>query len=184
MQHDNGRGLVRGGPDHAVFKLGSADPQEAGGCDGGHVSFSCDLEFTFVMPALVAGIHVLCCPRKTWMAGSSPAMTADHCRSLKRWIFPVAVFGRLSTISIQRGYFHGPIFCLTCSLSASCKPSVLASARSTTKAFGFSNPSGSASGTTAASSTAGWVISALSTSNGDTQMPETLNMSSLRPQKV
>ena len=44
------------------------------------------------------------------------------------------------------------------------------------------SPAGS--GTTAASSTAGWVISALSTSNGDTQMPDTLNMSSLRPQKV
>ena len=59
-------------------------------------------------------------------------------RNLNRWIFPVAVFGKLSTTSIQRGYFHGPIFCLTCSFSASCRPSVLASARSTTKAFGFS----------------------------------------------
>src|ERR1700733_7558123 len=30
-----------------------------------------------VMPALVAGIHTLCAPGlKTWMAGSSPAMTA------------------------------------------------------------------------------------------------------------
>ena len=39
-------------------------------------------------------------------------------------------------------------------------------------------------GTTAASSTAGCVINALSTSKGDTQIPDTLNMSSLRPQKV
>ena len=54
---------------------------------------------------------------------------------MKRWIFPVAVFGKLSTSSIQRGYFHGPIFALTCSFSASCKPSDFASARSTTKAF-------------------------------------------------
>ncbi len=32
-----------------------------------------------VMPALVAGIHVLraCGTRKTWMAGTSPAMTPD-----------------------------------------------------------------------------------------------------------
>ena len=34
-------------------------------------------------------------------------------RSLKRWILPVAVFGRLSTNSIQRGYFHVPIRPLT-----------------------------------------------------------------------
>jgi hypothetical protein len=30
----------------------------------------------FVMPALVAGIHVLQLRRKSWMAGTSPAMTA------------------------------------------------------------------------------------------------------------
>src|SRR4029078_5094878 len=94
-------------------------------------------------------------------------------RNLKRGIFPVAALGSLSTTSIQRGYFQGPIFCLTCSFNASCSPSVLVSARSTTKAFRFNNHYASASGTTAASSTAGWVISALSTSNGETQMPET-----------
>ncbi len=27
------------------------------------------------MPALVAGIHVFCASTKTWMAGTSPAMT-------------------------------------------------------------------------------------------------------------
>ena len=49
------------------------------------------------------------------------------------------------------------------------------------KALGLSRPSASSFGTTAASSTASWPISALSTSNGDTQMPDTLNMSSVRP---
>src|SRR5438045_4185034 len=117
-------------------------------------------------------------------AGTTRGGYGAPSRNLNRWIFPVAVFGKDSTTSIQRGYFHGPIFCLTCSFNASCRPSVLVSARSTTKAFGFNNPSGSASGTTAASKTAGWVISALSTSNGDTQMPDTLNMSSERPQTV
>ena len=118
---------------------------------------------------------------------SRPDMTSIN-RCLVPQLEPLDLSGRgfrqSLDDSIQRGYFHTPIFCLTCSFSASCRPSVFASARSTTKAFGFSSPSGSASGTTAASSTAGWVISALSTSNGDTQMPETLNMSSLRPQKV
>src|SRR6185369_14311343 len=42
------------------------------GRDGGHASLS------FVMPGLVPGIHVLFCPRvKTWMAGTSPAMTVS-----------------------------------------------------------------------------------------------------------
>ncbi len=40
-------------------------------------------------------------------------------RSMKRWIFPVAVFGRLSTNSIQRGYFQGPMLRFTCTLSSS-----------------------------------------------------------------
>ena len=30
----------------------------------------------FVMPGLVPGIHGLCTASKTWMAGTSPAMTA------------------------------------------------------------------------------------------------------------
>jgi hypothetical protein len=29
----------------------------------------------FVMPGLVPGIHVFLCEAKTWMAGTSPAMT-------------------------------------------------------------------------------------------------------------
>ena len=31
------------------------------------------------MPGLVPGIHVLPSPRKTWMAGTSPAMTVLVC---------------------------------------------------------------------------------------------------------
>jgi len=38
----------------------------------------------------------------------------DQCaRNLNRWIFPVAVFGSSSTISIHRGYFHIPTLALT-----------------------------------------------------------------------
>jgi hypothetical protein len=33
-----------------------------------------------VMPALVAGIHVFMAASKTWMAGTSPAMTTDRLR--------------------------------------------------------------------------------------------------------
>src|SRR6187431_392822 len=39
-------------------------------------------------------------------------------RSLKRWIFPVAVFGRSLRNSIQRGYLYGASFALTCSCNA------------------------------------------------------------------
>src|SRR4029078_6532747 len=46
-------------------------------------------------------------------------------RNLKRWIFPVAVFGKLSTTSIQRGYFHGPVFCFEFFFSASWRPVVV-----------------------------------------------------------
>ena len=50
---------------------------------------------------------------------SPPFALSSLSRSMKRWIFPVAVFGRLSTNSIQRGYFHGPIVRFTCTLSSS-----------------------------------------------------------------
>ena len=43
---------------------------------------------------------------------------ASTSRSRKRWILPVAVFGRPSTNSIQRGYFHTPIRSFTCVLSS------------------------------------------------------------------
>jgi hypothetical protein len=32
----------------------------------------------FVMPGLVPGIHVFVCWAKTWMAGTSPAMTKER----------------------------------------------------------------------------------------------------------
>jgi hypothetical protein len=35
-----------------------------------------------VMPALVAGIHVFLANAKTWMAGTSPAMTKEEKRCL------------------------------------------------------------------------------------------------------
>jgi hypothetical protein len=39
----------------------------------------------FVMPGLVPGIHALCvAPKKTWMAGTSPAMTEHLRRQPKR----------------------------------------------------------------------------------------------------
>ena len=41
-----------------------------------------------------------------------PPLSHARARSLKRWIFPVAVFGSSSMISIQRGYFHFPILSL------------------------------------------------------------------------
>src|SRR5262245_26742296 len=110
------------------------------------------------------------------LAGFQPS------RSLKRWILPVAVLGSPSTKAIQRGYFHTPALALTCSLRSSSR--LLAAVLpgfSTMKALGLSRPSASSLGTTAASSTASWPTSALSTSNGDTQMPDTLNMSSVRP---
>jgi len=47
---------------------------------------------------------------------------------LKRWIyFPVAVFGSTATTFDPARIFQTPIFCLTCSFSASSRPSVLAS---------------------------------------------------------
>ena len=54
--------------------------------------------------------------------------------------------------------------------------------RKTTKAFGFTRRSSSSHATTAASRTAGCVMIAASTSAGETQIPPTLSMSSLRPQ--
>src|SRR4051812_619689 len=193
VQHDDGGciGGLRRQP--FVFEAGVADAEEAGGSESHFFvrpsPSSC--------PGLTRASTSLLNRGRAWMAETLCSRRASHfcpamttccqfvpSRSLNRWILPVAVFGSESTTSIQRGYFHGPIFCLTWSLSISCRPVVVAPGRSTTKAFGFSRPSGSASGTTAASSTAGCVISALSTSKGETQMPETLNMSSARPQKV
>jgi len=39
------------------------------------------------MPALVAGIHVFNCQeRKSWMAGTSPAMTNFMCSAVDDWL--------------------------------------------------------------------------------------------------
>ncbi len=51
--------------------------------------------------------------------GWPPRRPAGRRAACKRWILPVAVLGRLSTNSIQRGYFQGPIVRLTCTLSSS-----------------------------------------------------------------
>src|SRR5580704_4886738 len=59
-------GLSKRSPDGAQRNPGFGDP-----------TFQ-----AFVMPALVAGIHVFlaCVKPKTWMAGTSPAMTAGYAR--------------------------------------------------------------------------------------------------------
>ena len=52
-------------------------PHDEGGGNG---------EQQAVMPALVAGIHVLKAqPRKTWMAGTRPAMTKEEAPSERKW---------------------------------------------------------------------------------------------------
>jgi hypothetical protein len=43
---------------------------------GGPLGLGFSIEF--VMPGLVPGIHVLDAATKTWMAGTSPAMTEWH----------------------------------------------------------------------------------------------------------
>src|SRR6185312_14441199 len=104
---------------------------------------------------------------------SAPGPSA---RSLKRWIFPVAVFGRSLRNSIQRGYLYGASFAWTSASFA------FSGALSTTKAFGLISFCSSFQPTTAASSTSGCEDSAASTSKGETYMPDTFNMSSWRPQ--
>jgi hypothetical protein len=58
VQHNDGRRVIGRRTGHAVFEIGSADAKGAEGCERGHVSYTCGLKLTFVMPALVAGIHV------------------------------------------------------------------------------------------------------------------------------
>src|SRR6516162_1548047 len=104
-------------------------------------------------------------------------------RSLKRWIFPVAVFGNSLRNSIQRGYLKTASLCRHSSCNCCANASLaLSGDLSTTKAFGLMSLSVSGQPTTAASSTSGWLCSTPSTSNGETYMPETLSMSSRRPQ--
>src|SRR5712664_59357 len=95
-------------------------------------------------------------------------------RSLKRWIFPVAVFGSASTNSTQRGYLNGA----RRSLTKRCSSSEVARAPGfrTTKALGLSSWFSSLCATTAASSTDGCATRADSTSAGDTHWPPALIM--------
>src|SRR2546423_7659664 len=105
-----------------------------------------------------------------------------HARSLKRWIFPVAVLGSSVTKSIQRGYLYGAILSFTKPfISSASAGDAAAGSFSTTNACGLTRRSLSSRPTTAASRTAACLISVPSTSIGETQMPPTLSMSSARP---
>src|SRR5262249_2935886 len=53
------------------------------------------------------------------LRGLRPERAGRQSRSLKRWILPVAVRGRSSRTSIQRGYFHKPARSFTWVRSAS-----------------------------------------------------------------
>src|SRR5262249_1227522 len=100
-------------------------------------------------------------------------------RSLKRWILPVAVLGSSAMNSISGGYLYGASLSFTKAFSSA---SVAAApGLSTTNALVLVRPSASGLPIIAASSTAGCCISVASTSKGDTNMPLTFTMSSLRP---
>src|SRR5713101_253093 len=78
VQHDDGRRLVRCGTDHAVFEFGSADAEKAGGCESGHVFNTCGQIFVRHARACRGHPRLSWPPFKTWMAGSSPAMTTSY----------------------------------------------------------------------------------------------------------
>src|ERR1700732_1952234 len=73
--------------------------------------------------------------------GSWPGLGSDlewGARSLKRWIFPLAVFGSSSINSIQRGYLNGARRCLVNSINSLAKSGQAhAGSRSTQNALGF-----------------------------------------------
>src|SRR5260370_30871029 len=63
------------------------------------------------MPGLVPGIHVLTnvAARKTWMAGSSPAMTkSESFSSLRPRLVELAIFGRGDAGGGLEGAVEGP----------------------------------------------------------------------------
>src|SRR3989442_1765583 len=107
--------------------------------------------------------------------------TPPRSRSLKRWIFPVAVLGSSSTNSIQRGYLYGVIRPFTNSLSSSAS-SGLGGCPSLwiTNARGLVSSSLSFAPTTPHSSTAGGSLSAGPAPGRGTPRPPTLNTSSER----
>src|SRR5262249_11784279 len=148
VQHHDGRRRV-GRAYEAVFEASIADVEEAGGGEHGYLNATSTAQR---LPPPLAGesgeaeATGACAsgfpPLQLSPAsgGESPtALRSLHyfpcasiSRSLKRWIFPVAVFGRLSSTSIQRGYFHGPTVVFTCSRSAALRSSLgLASLRTT-----------------------------------------------------
>src|SRR6185369_5117767 len=110
------------------------------------------------------------------------ARARSRSRRRKRWILPVAVFGSSSINSIARGYLYGASFSLTNAFS--CSSPTSAPGLRTTNAFDFVSPSPSSMPITAHSSTEGCCISVASTSNGETHIPLTFSMSSLRPEYV
>src|SRR3984893_1787923 len=91
--------------------------------------------------------------------GSWPDLGSDlgySARSLKRWIFPLAVFGSSSINSIQRGYLNGARRCLVNSINSLAKSGQAhAGSRSTQNAFGLISSFSSGAPITAASMTVG-----------------------------
>jgi hypothetical protein len=66
-----------------------------------------------VMPGLVPGIHAFVLQSKTWMAGTSPAMTADESLTMSWYYFfcgalPVRDAGRVSWVlsALSGSRFH------------------------------------------------------------------------------
>src|SRR5262245_15997604 len=91
-------------------------------------------------------------PRPEGLGATYPA--ASRCRSLYRWIFPVAVLGSSGTNSTQRGYLYGASRSLTCCLRASASAGVpWTPGFVTPKALGLISCASSGMPTTAASST-------------------------------
>src|SRR5581483_11997016 len=101
-------------------------------------------------------------------------------RSLKRWTFPVDVFGSSVRNSTHFGCLHAES-ASDANASSSAASAPVGRADGTTYAQGRTRPFSSVRATTAASRTAGWRRSAASTSMGETQRPLTRIMSSERP---
>ena len=58
-----------------------------------------------VIPGLDPGIHAFLCGAKTWMAGTSPAMTTSlgQCLGIAAWRSAVGVERRRDLLAIQSG---------------------------------------------------------------------------------
>jgi len=112
------------------------------------------------------------CPNERTVSIGSRLRGDDSCgccRHAHQTIFAVSPSRKLESLYLsrrvsascrhvdQRGISR-PIFCLTCSSARRAGLRFWHPRAAPRTAFGFNSPSGSASGTTAASSTAGWVI--------------------------